>query len=113
MKLTGGERAKLSKEKDNSGPQQFNPPPVPKDAIGTIAWANQAAAMLLERVLLNADGSLSFKEQLRYAADLIGRIGVTHSKALADERILKLEKEMGMAKGQADDQGLEPDPENA
>src|SRR5262249_13591082 len=87
--------------------RQFELSEPPDDPIGAIAWANAAAAKLLYAVMINVDGALTFREQLRHGADLIAKLGMTHSKALSEERILKLERSLNLAKGQGDDEGLE------
>jgi hypothetical protein len=81
----------------------------PKDAVGKVAWASDVAAKCLYEVM--AHPTLKLETRWRYASDLIAKIGLTHSKALTEEKILKLERKLGLDKGARDEDGLEPDPE--
>src|SRR5262245_36944588 len=65
----------------------------PSDAIGTIAYANKAAGILLHSVLTD-DGIESESERRKLAKDFIAVIGMTHSKALYEERLKKLEQRL-------------------
>lgn len=80
----------------------------PKDAIGAIAWANQVAAQLLHETM--NDPVITEEARRRTCSELIGKIGLTSSKAITEERLLGLEKKIGMAKNQKDDEGMEADP---
>jgi hypothetical protein len=69
--------------------ERLGPPPL--DPVGGVAYGNRAAQLLLEVVI--SDPVMPFPEKLKNAKDLIAVIGMTHSKALTDDRITDLEAE--------------------
>lgn len=81
----------------------------PDDAVGRISWAQKLVAKALHAV--TKDPAMKFETKLRYISDFTKAMGLTHAKALVEERIKGLEKKAGIAKGQHDDDGLEDDPE--
>lgn len=81
----------------------------PKGAVGGVAWANQIATQCLYEVM--TDPVIKTETRWRFASDFIAKIGLTHSKAVTEEKINKLEKTIGIAKNAKDDEGLEDDPE--
>lgn len=58
----------------------------------TIAWANSAGALLLWETL--TDQEIDARERRRVAADLIAKIGMTHSRAHVEARIAQLERKI-------------------
>ncbi len=106
--------AKISDAKRSADPASPPKPrpviePPPTGAVGGVVWAQQVALKLLHETMM--DPFITESERRRVSSDLIAKIGLTSSKAATEERILKVEKKMGIAKHQKDDDGLEPDPE--
>lgn len=64
------------------------------DSLGTIARANWVAGKLLDQVLV--DATLTEPECRKQAKELIAVIGMTHSKALTEERLLAVERKIGI-----------------
>ena len=83
----------------------------PLSAAANIAWANSVAAAMLDEVI--HDKQLTAEQRWKIGADLVAKIGMTHSRAATEERIARLEKALGMAKADKDDGGLQPDPEGS
>lgn len=92
---------------DSSKLLEMEPPPT--GVVGLIVWGQRVQAKALYAVL--QDPAMKFETKLRFISDFTKALGMTHSKAVTDERIQKLEKKSGIAKGQHDDDGLEPDEE--
>jgi hypothetical protein len=69
--------------------ERLGPPPL--DPVGGVAYGNRAAQLLLEVVI--ADPAMPLPDKLRNAKDLIAVIGMTHAKAITDDRISNLEAE--------------------
>lgn len=68
--------------------------PKPPRGIGSVTWANRVACILL--IEIRNDEVISSKTRRRFISDLVGKIGVTHAKALTEERILKLKKQLSV-----------------
>jgi hypothetical protein len=81
----------------------------PDNAIGRITWAQKLLAKALHAV--TCDPAMKFETKLRYIEGYTKAMGLTHAKAVVEERIKGLEKKAGIAAHQHDDDGLEPDPE--
>lgn len=79
----------------------------PDDAIGTIAYANRSAGLLLHDIL--TDRAISSEtDRRRLAKDFIAVIGMTGVKALYEQRLKRLEaKVYGKGSSDASDDGLE------
>jgi hypothetical protein len=79
----------------------------PEDAIGTIAYANRAAGLLLHATL--TDKAIhSETDRRRMAKDFIAVIGMTGVKALYEQRLKRVEaKVYGKGSSNASDDGLE------
>ena len=86
-KLSGHTAASVAMFSDLGAP--------PDTAIGTIAYANRAAGLLLHSVL--TDDNIDESQRRRLAKDFIAVIGMTHSKALYEERLKSLEKKVGLS----------------
>lgn len=111
-KETENERcARVREEAGWDSDKYFKVDPPPNDAIGRIAWAGQLNACALHAII--EDPAMRFETKLKHIADFTRSLGLTHAKALMEERLLGLESKAGIAKGQHDDDGLEPDPEGA
>lgn len=79
----------------------------PDDAIGTIAYANRAAGLLLHGVLTDR-AIASETDRRRMAKDFIAVIGMTGVKALYEQRLKRLEaKVYGKGSSDENDDGLE------
>lgn len=70
--------------------ERLGPPPL--DPVCTIAWANAAGALLLWETL--TDTQIDARERRRVAADLIAKIGMTHSRAHVEATVAKLERKI-------------------
>ena len=66
--------------------------PPPLEAIGRIAWANGLLAIMAWDAA--SDPALDPRERRRVVGDLAAKIGITHSKALSEERIKAIEKKV-------------------
>ncbi len=78
----------------------------PDDAIGTIAYANRCAGLLLHDTLTDR-GIVSETDRRRSAKELIAVVGMTGVKALYEQRLKKLEARV-YGKGASDESdGLE------
>src|ERR1041385_5427830 len=81
---------------EDVGPAKFRQLGLPPaNAIGTVAFANRAAGLLLHDVLL--DEALEEPERRRVARELIQAIGMNAVKALYEEGLKKIEQELGIA----------------
>lgn len=69
---------------------RLGPPPL--DPVATIAWANAAGAVLLWETL--TDTQIDARERRRVAADLIAKIGMTHSRAHVEARLAEIERKV-------------------
>jgi hypothetical protein len=79
----------------------------PDDAIGTIAYANRAAGLLLHDVLTDM-AIESETDRRRMAKDFIAVVGMTGVKALYEQRLKRLESKVyGKGSSDAEDDGLE------
>jgi hypothetical protein len=95
-------RAKLAGDEHPTDKYRRLGPP-PDDAIGTIAYANRAAGLLLHDVL--TDRAIeSETDRRRMAKDFIAVVGMTGVKALYEQRLKKLEARV-YGKGQSDEDG--------
>lgn len=75
--------------------QQYRDVSVPDEgAIGGIAYANRIAVLMLREIA--TDTLLDAPDRRRQMRDAIAVIGMTHSKALAEERIAQIEKKLGI-----------------
>lgn len=69
-------------------------PPPPDGALGGIAYANRIAVMMLREIA--TDPLLDAPDRRKQMKDTIAVIGMTSSKALQEERILEIERKLGM-----------------
>jgi hypothetical protein len=68
--------------------------PKPPRGVGSVAWANRVACVLL--IEIRNDKVINTKTRVRFVSDLVGKIGITHAKALAEERINNLKHKVGI-----------------
>jgi hypothetical protein len=84
--------------------ERLGPPPL--NAVGGVSWANRAAQILLHLVL--TDEHMPLGDRLRHGRELIGVVGLTHAKALVDERLAALERRQQLDDEEAADEDLDP-----
>lgn len=75
--------------------------PPPTDPTGALLYAQRV--MSLELAMVASNQALDPERRLRWIAELCGKIGMTHAKALIEERLEELERRLGLRRDEKAD----------